>query len=978
MRRGAWIALCLLLAAGPVLAQEQRGAIEGVVKDVSGAVLPGVTVEARSPALVGVATSVSDSTGAYRFPALPPGEYDLRAELSGFTTFQIHVPLGLGQIKTIDMRLTLAGVSESVEVTAESPLVDVKQSAAFQNISGDLVDKLPRGRDFTSLVTIAPGANDEDKLAGISIDGASGAENQYVVDGINTTNIQTGRNGKSLVTDFVEEVQVKSSGYNAEFGGATGGVINVISKAGSNRYTGDLAAYYTGSNLAGPPRQTLRLNPSDDTIAEYITYPKDTRTQWEPGFTIGGPLLRDRLWFFGGYIPELRSTDRTVPFNVDSSTGTFNEDLKVQNATVNVQAQLSSALRAKFAMSASSEKTLGQLPPQDGTGNPSVPYGSLGNRKPNASYSGQLDFVANNRLYISGRGGIFRYNNIDSGYPNELWYRFQRSAIGFPGVPADLQRERGYSNLFSNFSSTKDLYTRIGADVDVTYYANFAGRHTFKGGLQFNRYGNNVLRGELQPRIDLYWGTGRNALDGRRNVRGEFGYYSYRQFQTTGDIHSNNIGLFIQDAWTIGDRLTVNMGIRSEKEKVPSYVAGNPGIDFGFGDKWAPRLGFAYDVKGDGQWKAYGSFGIFYDITKLEMPRGSFGGDKWIQYYYTLDTPNWDQIGVNGNWPGTLIETVDYRHPSNDPNNPTIDPNLKPVEQREFSIGLDHELTSTTSVGVRYVRKWLIRTIEDVGVIVPGVGEVYYIANPGFGVAKTTLPTECNGPCPDQPPATRNYNGIEFRLKRRMSKDFSVNLSYLYSRLYGNYSGLASSDENGRSSPNVNRFFDGLYNSFDQNAQPVFGRLATDRPHQFKVQGIYDFPFGTTIGVNYYVANGTPLTTQYSQQGIPFFPFGRGDLGRTPRFSKTDLYLQHELRFSDRLRLQLALNVLNLFDQKTPVSIDYTPYQNGFSMSDAAFFQGFDAQALAVSQGLEVDPRGGLWTAYQGPRQMRMSVKLMF
>jgi len=289
------------------------------------------------------------------------------------------------------------------------------------------------------------------------------------------------------------------------------------------------------------------------------------------------------------------------------------------------------------------------------------------------------------------------------------------------------------------------------------------------------------------------------------------------------------------------------------------------------------------------------------------------------------------------------------------------------------------------SVGVRYVHKDLVRTIEDVGVIVPALGEVYIISNPGFGMTKTTLPTECNGPCPDQPPAQRDYDGVEFRMTKRFSQNWSFNASYLWSRLYGNYSGLASSDENGRSSPNVNRFFDGLYNSFDENGQPVLGLLATDRPHQLKLQGIYDFAWGTTVSANYYIASGTPLQTEASQLGIPFYPYGRGDLGRTPVYSQTDLYLQHEFRLGNDQRIQLQMNVNNLFDQKTAVSRDLTKWLGRINLSDTAFFNGFDTAAEMAKASSNEDPLfnydGGYGkgvTAFQGKRQIRFGVKYIF
>ena len=216
MRARTWAVLvAALLFAWPATGQEQRGTIEGVVRDTSGAVLPGATVEARAENGASV-TTVTDAGGVYRFPSVAPGDYVLSATLAGFAAGKNEdVRVALGQVKKVDFALALAGVTEAVEVTAVSPLVDVRQTARQTNIRAEQVELLPKGRDFTTLVVQAPGANQENKLGGLSIDGASAGENRFIIDGIETTDIQDGTSGKNLIADFVEEVQVKSSGYTA-------------------------------------------------------------------------------------------------------------------------------------------------------------------------------------------------------------------------------------------------------------------------------------------------------------------------------------------------------------------------------------------------------------------------------------------------------------------------------------------------------------------------------------------------------------------------------------------------------------------------------------------------------------------------------------------------------------------------------------------------------------------------------------------
>jgi hypothetical protein len=311
-----------------------------------------------------------------------------------------------------------------------------------------------------------------------------------------------------------------------------------------------------------------------------------------------------------------------------------------------------------------------------------------------------------------------------------------------------------------------------------------------------------------------------------------------------------------------------------------------------------------------------------------------------------------------------------------------IDPNLKPIRTREFTLGLDRELTSRIAVGMRYSRKRFDRTIEDTGVLVPGVGEVYRITNPGESIGENVLRdfAGCTT-CPNQPSPTRNYDGIEFRFQKRFSNSWQLTTTYLYARLYGNYSGLTSSDENNRNSPSVNRFFDGQYNSFDRFGRPVFGYLQTDRPHVFKIEGTYDLPWGTGVGLYWLAESGTPLQTQMSEKGIPFYPFGRNDMGRSPAYYRTDLYFQHGFTVFGHQHISLGVNIENLFDSDTVTRLFTTRYRDGFNVSDPAFFSGtFDpvGMADAAPTTYRPDPRYALPDQWQTNREMRLQVRYSF
>lgn len=980
-----------LLIAWPAVAQEQTGSIQGTVKDPAGGVLPGAAVEAKSP--VGSTTSVSDAAGKYRFPALPPSRYSVTASLSGFSPATVqNIEVALGQSKTVDLPLALAGVAAEVRVTGEAPLIDVTQSARFVTIREDQIQKLPKGRDFTTLVTQAPGAVQESKAGGISIDGASGSENRFIIDGIETTQLITGVSGKVLLTDFVDEIQVKSSGFQAEFGGATGGVINVITKTGTNEFKGDVGVYYTSDNLEGDERQTLRRNLANSAIAEYVIFRKDDFDRWEPGVSLGGSIVKDKVWFFAAYQPTLIETNRTVTLRANQQTITRTEDFRRDNGSANLTSQFTDRLRGKVAFNLSSSETEGLLPARDGTTNPLTNF-DVTREDPNWSLSGNLDMIASNNLYFGLRGGYFLADVKQSGIFQGDRYIFQTSNVGLAGVPPEFQRTTGFTNQLTNSQTTRDEKTRLSFQLDGTWYATWVGEHALKAGVQYDRIGNDVLSGETGNRVNLFWNQ---TLDGQR---GQFGYYTVRSnavipqrgIITVGDIRSDNIGIFLQDSWTIGRRLTLNLGVRTDREKIPSFTTQDfasgaaipeTAIEFDFEDKIAPRLGLAWDVKGDAKWKVYGSWGIFYDYTKLEMPRGSFGGDKWLEWYFRLDQADWTTLAASPNCPpacaGSLIRPrpIDFRHASNAPDANTIDPDIQPFEQQEFVFGIEHELAPVISVSARYVHKELKVAIEDIGSLDADQNEIYTIGNPGFGAARRAF-----GDVPF-PKAVRDYDGAELSFNKRLSRNWALRLSYLWSRLWGNYSGLANSDENGRTSPNVNRVFDYPLMAFNEQGKPVYGILATDRPHQGKLHFLYDFPFGTSVGLQGYVGSGIPITREAAFIPGNNFPVqykGRNSDGRTPTLSQVDLYAQHEFKVGP-MGLVLSVNVLNLLDQDIITNRFPTELAPGVAIdiSEADFYRGFDAQALIRAQNLEKDPRFLMDSEFQAPRQIRLGAKLTF
>ncbi len=983
---------CLVIAAFPVFAQEQTGGIEGHITDASGAVLPGVTVTATSSG-IGTLTTVTESNGAFRFPRVPSGTYTVRAELMGFRAAEARAQVVLGKVANVNLTLNPETVAETITVTAEAPLVDVTKSATTTSITREQIDLIPKGRDFTTVATQAPGASNEDfMLGGISVDGASGSENRFVIDGIDTTNPQDGLSGQNLITDFIDEVQVKSAGYAAEFGGAVGGVINVVTRTGTNEFSGWVGGYLSDTDWGGDARpQQYESAPGN-----YRTFAKDDQQTLEPGFALGGPILQDKLWFYVGYSPQMVTTNRTP----DGSGTEFEQTQDNDFLTANLKGNVGSKFLYKAAFTDSSRLTEGQLPLQDNS-TPADADLTVDTDRPTSSYSVYGDFLPSNSFFLSGRAGSWSTDTSTSGVEATSRIFFRNGVIPVP-TSDPRYRPTGFATVpgasFQNIE--KDEWTRDSASLDANYFLTGFGSHALKGGVQYEKIQNEVAsyleNGNL---FEVRWGLPDRFGVG---VQGDYGSVHVRRFGTVGAAESTNIGLYVQDAWQVTPNLMLNLGVRTESEKVPNYGAARDAslpenaIEFDYQDKLAPRLGFAWDIFGDQQWKAYGSYGHYYDITKLEMPRGSFGADQWIAYLYPLNTLDWQTLPAGCHTAtnditdnpcpnlGTPVSR-DLRAPTNPID--AIDPDLQPMEQREFQLGVDHELGASSMIGVRYVNKSLVNTIEDIGYLVfnpDGTSEEQYITgNPGKGL----VGGDPEGPIPAQPEAVRDYQGLEFTYVRRFVDNWSVRASYTYSQLEGNYSGLASSDEFGRTDPNVARYFDGLAYGFDSKGSLVEGALNTDRPHALEAQFLYQMPWGTNLGINTSWASGSPVSEVASYNGVEFFPNGRETHDRLDAITRTDLLLTHPFAIG-QYSLEASLNILNLFDEDTVLSVENEAYRedicDAFADCDGTnewyFSQAipYDFHQVMDAAGAEQNPFFLRPQAWQAPRAVRVGLKFIF
>jgi hypothetical protein len=1001
--------LVILLAvafvfSGMLVAQEQSGEIIGTVVLEDGSAIPGVAVEATGSNLVGKRTTVSTDQGTFRLMGLPPGEYELTFILEGFKTAKRKdVRVDIGRTYKLDIVMETGAIRQEVIVTGKSPVIDVRKSASTVNISKEVFTKLPKGRDFQSIITTSAGVNYEDEFdngdgQAISFDGASASENTFFVDGVDTTTLYEGTSGQDVNFDFIEEVQVKSSGYAAEYGGSMGGVISVITRSGGNEFHGQLVAYFDGSVLGYDPNPSLRLNPIEDTKAEYVTYPEDDWTRFEPGFGIGGYIIKDKLWFFGSFMPKFQKTTRNgdnwpVPggtiFAGDTHISGSNEFTRKDTyyaGSLKLTGQLANNLRLSISGTLDYSKWEGELPDRGGGGNVELNYAINGYKDPKFTIGGSLDYTIGNNLMINVSAGFFKADHKQMVGPDGPRYYHLRSPANVPGMVDIVPLYWANYSYEAGYQTRKQIQDKLTATMDATYYANMGGEHVLKLGAQMVRL--HVDKDDAYP-YDFnrfYWGDDYESPN-LGTVPTTLGYIHVRDpFGTVAEVSSTRWAVYLQDSWTISDKFTLNLGIRMEKEDIPAFAEGyDPPVKFGFGDKLAPRLGFAYDIFGDSSLKIFGSFGIYYDVMKLEMAEGSYGGFKWLSHYYDLVTVDWrtafpetDHPQTGGLAGGQYYETLNWREVSFD----TTQPDMKPYQKNEFTFGLQKTLGEDWSVSARFLHNYIVNAIEDIGVQTP-TGEQYFNGNPGSAwIQQKYDEAQAVGNMPmgvKASDAVRKYTSVTLNLDRKFKDNWLGGFSFTWSRLWGNFAGLASSDEHGRKSPGVERYYDGWFLTYNQNGEEEFGPLMTDRPWQVKAYGAYSFDFGLTVGFNAYAMAGTPSQTEMGLNGMQgYYPLGRGNNGRTDMLWQIDIYAEYNLKLSDKYTLNFNVNVSNVTDNEIAQRIYQLYNRSQVYMDEQDIYDGFDYAAVIAEKGATLDPRYKMEYSYQNSLSARIGVKFLF
>ena len=718
--------------ATPLLAQAvQTSTLTGTVKDSTGAVLPGVTVNVSSPQQIGgVQTSVTDSQGIYRFPALRPGVYEMETTLAGFKTVKrSEIVLALGTTSTIDVTLSVASVSETVQVTGESPIVDVKSSASNTQLSDAMLQNLPTGRFQPDIINLTPGVNSSVAFGG------SQSSNALLMDGVDVSDPEGGTPWSFFNYNWVEQVQIVSLGANAEYGEFTGVAANSIIRSGSNRFTG-LAEYLTErKNWLADNTTSL-----PESLRSTFT-PREIKSYWDTTAQIGGPIVKDKLFFFSGF-QYFNKQDRPAGYTGDF---TSEKDPRTMNKltwaiTPNVRAE-GFVEWDKFDVEGRGASAR----------RPTTAVTAL-EPSPETNWNAQVTWTINSKMMLNVRnGGYTGYFPVEPTPPNTRSGPFPH----YDPIPDVYTVNVPY---FGQFDRTRNVTA-----ATLTRYAdNFAGKnHEFKFGFEFER---SKIRNESgYPGGRYYYDYGGAPY----LVTLWEGYVTNATAQRTS--------LYAQDTWTVTDRLTVNPGIRLDinRGSVPTgKVLGNHAL--------APRVGLAFDLMGDHRTVLRAHYGRYYDAL--------FGGQfEFMDLSQQNPKITAEVLGPN------RFEEIDRRNPAT---NLGIDPNIRQSYIDQVLVGLERELVPNFSTTVQYIRRNFrdfMGFVDTGSIYAPtqqrdpgpdgrvGTGDdgalltVYNKTNPGHEFLLFTNPDN----------AYRDYDGFQLIGTKRYSNNWQATVSYTWSHARG-------------------------------------------------------------------------------------------------------------------------------------------------------------------------------------------------
>ncbi len=922
MKKLSLFSFMLLLVFAFGLSQTgQVGKIQGTVVDDEGIPLPGITVTITSPSLiVSEVSQVTSVRGGFRFPSLSPGTYQVTFQLQGFNTLiRKGIIVNPSRTASFKVTMTIATIEEEIVVEGRSPTVDRQMSSKTTIMDDEFIYMVPSGRGLTDLFNMVPG------VTGDTAHGSAEIANSYNLDGVNLGDAATGTRGVSFGTDIVDEMSVETGGLQAEYGHVQGAVVNVVTKSGGNQLSGSASFYldhekFQSVNTGGTELEGRKVG---------------SRLAYEPVLTLGGAIVKDKLWFFihgSTKISEIYETG--YPADKEEEI-----PIKTKNYYPYIKLSFQPNRDNKFLLSYNfydsrnnhrfayyteyEESTAIQV-------NPSHIFNFQWTHFFNQNFFGNLKLAM-----------IQRQFNIDAKI-DEPYYSDWNTGIGTGGSwrnKDDYKRDRYQANL------------------DATLFADdLAGSHEIKFGAEFTMFRSGWLVNTI---ADPNSGACYNLMIGDEYFIG-YQITGYDRTEDVMDIHA-----YVQDTWNISDRLTLNIGVRFEYNSLwwPAQGSAEPityneaGWDLSIVRQieertkvysWtnlAPRLGIIYDISGDGRTLVKGSYSRMIipnqlGYVNISHPNGWFG----MVEYYNPDGSCY--FAFPWNIPGEGAPGVGH-------------PDYKVVApyQDEITIGFERELFEDWSVSARYIKKWdkrLVHVVDAAQLDLEKLmenGELDWTnwtqvtTEDPYNNQQITFYEKIDLMAIDQfiinpPNAKREYDGVELTLRKRYSNGWQMMASYVYQ----DSRGLVDTDR-GSQSLGTSGLFAG------PNAHTnMIGRFPLERRHQFKFQGMIRGPWGINLGTYFRSMSGRRYTRQVRSQDLGLDLDGgnatiygeeRGNSG-FDALTLMDLRLEKSFKFGTRFSVAVFADCFNVFNASTVDDV-YTTSSN-------------DAKEYGLVEGI-IDPR---------------------
>ena len=753
------------LVAGPAFAQgNPTGGIQGKISDPDGLALPGVTVTVSSPALQGVRTAVSSANGDYIIPFLPPGIYTVSFELQGFSTAtRENLGVVIAETLQVDVKMAVAGVAETVQVSGAAPTEIAPNLTVATTYKAADLDRLPVGRTLNAAVLMAPNVTDNGPNGNIMISGAMSYENLFLINGVVVNENLRGQARNVFIEDSIQETKISTGSISAEYGRFQGGVVNMITKSGSNTYGGSFRVSFVNDAWSA-----LTPYPGDANIDAIVpTYE----------LTGGGPIMRDKVWFFGAGRFEENKDNRTTDYTAFNYTRVDDEKRYEGKVTYALN-------RGNTFKGAYTKRRV------DTTNNN---FGTIMDAKSlydNANdenlYSANYTSVLTSKVFLEGQFSRREYSILQTGS------RFTDVANGTP----IWDRSRGQARFNSpTFCAVCGSGVEIRNNWNALFKANYflstdrTGSHNFVAGADVYQ--------ETRKNDNYQSGTSYRVQATRTIIQGETIYPVFANDNTTyveylplvapsvgNDIKTYSF--FANDTWRLA-ALSINIGLRYDRNNSTDQAGAQVVED----SAWSPRLGATWDLTGDGRWTANFGFARYVTGISTAMVDAGSAGGRTATFSYFYQGP-----AINTN-PAQPLLTAEQALPivfewfnanggtsrttRNAPNIPgvttKVGDGLKAPNSNEWMAGVAHQIGTRGSVRADYVFREFADFYGDfrdptTGKVTDATGRVYDLTL----VKNTDL-------------ANRRYKGLVTQASYRPGRDWLVGGNYTLSWQNGNFTG---------------------------------------------------------------------------------------------------------------------------------------------------------------------------------------------